>query len=65
MTSDRTCPRCTCVIVIPVLNREKQQTGWQCTRCLVCWEEYDLRPAIDSAAGDLPAIDPIRGGMLE
>lgn len=62
--TDRICPRCTCAIVIPVVDSDQRHTGWQCTECPCAWEEFDLKPAIEAVA-DLPVIDPIRGGLVE
>jgi transcription elongation factor Elf1 len=39
--TERTCPVCTCVICIPVVDRDKKQTGWECTICGLEWTEKE------------------------
>lgn len=62
--TDRICPRCTNVIIIPCVDRDHHPTGWwQCARpeCALEWQERE------PAAEGIPAPvnpDKIRGGEI-
>jgi hypothetical protein len=42
--TDRICPRCTCVIVIPVVDIDQKQIGWPYDDCGLQWMEKESTP---------------------
>lgn len=60
---DRTCPKCTSVLVTRYVNSDHREIGFECHDCGTIWAE--LARGLSDPAPSLPDVDPIRGGRLE